>query len=162
MTARRTAANRSVLFWVQHLLGIGHLQRALRIADALIEQGIAVTVVSGGMPQPLPHHPDVALVQLPPLRARDTSFALLDEAGAPIDDRLRERRRDALLAIVAAVAARCGCSRRISVRASGVPLRTRPADRGGARRPRRPPVICSVRDIVVVRERSAAASRDRR
>ena len=98
MTGNRTA-NRSVLFWVQHLLGIGHLQRALRIADALIERGIAVTVVSGGMPQPLPRHPDVALVQLPPLRARDTSFALLDEAGAPIDDRLRERRRDALLSI---------------------------------------------------------------
>jgi predicted glycosyltransferase len=96
-------ALRSVLFWVQHLLGIGHLQRALRIADALIEKGIAVTVVSGGMPQPLPHHPDIGLVQLPPLRARDTSFALLDAAGAPIDHRLREKRRDALLSVTAAV-----------------------------------------------------------
>ena len=54
------------------------------------------------MPQSLPRHPDVALVQLPPLRARDASFALIDEAGAPIDDRLRQRRRDALLVVFAA------------------------------------------------------------
>ena len=69
----------SVLFWVQHLLGIGHLQRTLRIADALVGRGIAVTVVSGGMPQSLRRDPAVALVQLPPLRARDASFALIDE-----------------------------------------------------------------------------------
>ena len=96
------AAKRSVLFWVQHLLGIGHLQRALRIADALVERGIAVTIVSGGMPQSLPRDPAVTLVQLPPMRARDASFALIDERGAPVDDRLRERRRDAVLATFAA------------------------------------------------------------
>ena len=152
MTAQANRpANRSVLFWVQHLLGIGHLQRALRIADALIEQGIAVTVVSGGMPQPLPHHPDVALVQLPPLRARDTSFALIDEAGAPIDDRLRERRRAALLAILAAV-------RPDAVVLEGFPFARRafrfeldPLIAAVRAAPRRLPVICSVRDIVVVR-----------
>ena len=144
--------NRSVLFWVQHLLGIGHLQRALRIADALIEKGIAVTVVSGGMPQLLPSHPDVALVQLPPLRARDTSFALLDEAGAPIDDRLRERRRDALLSIAAAV-------RPDAVILEGFPFARRalrfeldPLITSVRRIPWRPPIICSVRDIVAVRD----------
>jgi len=141
-----------VLFWVQHLLGIGHLQRALRIADALIEKGIAVTVVSGGMPQPLPSHPDVALVQLPLLRARDTSFALLDEAGAPIDDRLRERRRDALLSIAAAV-------RPDAVILEGFPFARRafrfeldPLITSVRRMPWRPPIICSVRDIVAVRD----------
>ena len=40
----------SVLFHVQYLLGIGHLQRTLRIADALVRHGIAVTLVSGGPP----------------------------------------------------------------------------------------------------------------
>ena len=152
MTAQANRpANHSVLFWVQHLLGIGHLQRALRIADALIEQGIAVTVASGGMPQPLPHHSDVALVQLPPLRARDTSFALLDEAAAPIDDRLRERRRAALLAILEAV-------RPDAIVLEGFPFARRafrfeldPLLEAVRAAPRRLPVICSVRDIVVVR-----------
>jgi predicted glycosyltransferase len=152
VTARaKRPANRSVLFWVQHLLGIGHLQRAFRIADSLIEQGIAVIVVSGGMPQPLPRHSDVALAQLPPLRARDTSFALLDEAGAPIDDQLRKRRRDALLALLEAV-------RPDAVVLEGFPFARRAfrfeldpliATARGMRQ--RLPVLCSVRDIVVVR-----------
>jgi predicted glycosyltransferase len=150
----------SVLFWVQHLLGIGHLQRTLRIADALVEQGIAVTVVSGGMPQTLPRDPRVALVQLPPLRARDANFALIDEAGAPIDDRLRERRRDALLAVFAA-------SRPDAVVLEGFPFARRAfrfeldpliaAARAarwssGGRSGGRPAILCSVRDIVVVRD----------
>ena len=39
-----------VLFYVQHLLGIGHLARASRVANALVESGFAVTMVTGGMP----------------------------------------------------------------------------------------------------------------
>ena len=41
-----------VLFHVQYLLGIGHLQRSLRIAEALVARGIAVTLVQGGPPMP--------------------------------------------------------------------------------------------------------------
>jgi len=39
-----------VLFHVQHLLGVGHLQRSLRIAEALVAAGIDVTLVQGGAP----------------------------------------------------------------------------------------------------------------
>ena len=39
-----------VMFYVQHLLGIGHLVRASRIATALADAGHDVTVISGGMP----------------------------------------------------------------------------------------------------------------
>src|SRR5947208_6361316 len=69
----------SVLFYVQYLLGIGHLQRSLRIAEALVRRGVAVTLVSGGAPAALPRDPAVRFVQLPPIRARDASFTLLDE-----------------------------------------------------------------------------------
>ena len=132
------------------------MQRTLRIADALVEQGIAVTVVSGGMPQPLRRNPEVALVQLPPLRARDARFALIDESGAPLDDRLRERRRDALLAVFAA-------SRPDAVILEGFPFARRAfrfeldpliAAARAARRSlgRRPAILCSVRDIVVLHD----------
>ena len=40
----------SVLLYVQHLLGIGHVKRSLRVAKALAEEGIEVTLVSGGEP----------------------------------------------------------------------------------------------------------------
>ena len=41
-----------VLFYVQHLLGIGHVARASRVAGALAEDGFAVTVVTGGTAVP--------------------------------------------------------------------------------------------------------------
>ena len=71
-----------VLFHVQYLLGIGHLQRSLRIAEALVERGIAVTMVRGGplVPEVGEAH-GVEMVQLPPIRARDATFALVDERG---------------------------------------------------------------------------------
>ena len=39
-----------VLFWVQHLLGTGHLRRALTVSAAMAERGLAVTLASGGPP----------------------------------------------------------------------------------------------------------------
>jgi len=73
--------SRSVLFHVQYLLGIGHLQRSLRIAKALTRQGIEVTLVCGGPPvAELMADPAIRVVQLPPVRARDARFELI-EAG---------------------------------------------------------------------------------
>lgn len=93
----------AVLFHVQHLLGIGHLQRTRRIADALAARGIDVTLVTGGMPvAELAASRAQRIVQLPPIRARDASFALFDAAGRPVDERLWQARREALLAAFAA------------------------------------------------------------
>jgi predicted glycosyltransferase len=91
------------LFHVQHLLGIGHLQRSWRVAEALVDAGVAVTLVHGGPAVPeLGRIRAIDVVQLPPIRARDATFALIDEAGQPIDDVLRAARREALLAALSA------------------------------------------------------------
>ena len=94
----------SVFIYVQHLLGVGHLSRALALSQGLIAAGSPVTLVSGGFPAPnLSRDPKLRWVQLPPVRARDATFTLLeDEAGQPIDDAWREGRRRALLAAYAA------------------------------------------------------------
>ena len=93
-----------VLFHVQHLLGIGHLQRSRRIADALAAADIGVTLVEGGPPVPeVPRTSGIDIVQLPPIRARDATFALVDEAGEPVSDALRVERRERLLAVLATV-----------------------------------------------------------
>ncbi len=94
MTASR------VLVYVQHLLGTGHLKRAALLAGALTRAGQDVTLVSGGFPVPgLPIHA-ARFVQLPPVGAADMGFrSLVDEHGQPVDDGLRQRRRDALLAV---------------------------------------------------------------
>jgi predicted glycosyltransferase len=139
-----------VLFHVQHLLGVGHLQRSLRIAEALVAAGIDVTLVQGGAPvAEIERGRGIDVVQLPPIRARDATFALVDAAGNPIDDALRAARREQLIAAFAA-------SRPDAVVIEGFPFARRAfrfeldpliaaAREGGAR------VVCSVRDIPTVR-----------
>lgn len=91
MTAR-------IFFHVQHLLGIGHLKRAAIIARALRRAGFAVDFVSGGAPVGWLDLAGAAFLQLPQAIAADANFSgLLDEAGKPIDDAWRARRRRILM-----------------------------------------------------------------
>ena len=86
-----------VFFWVQHLLGIGHLRRTLSLARAAAAAGVETVVASGGLPVPGADPGGARLVQLPPVRAVDRYFKkLADERDRPIDDAWRDRRRDAL------------------------------------------------------------------
>jgi predicted glycosyltransferase len=95
-----------LLFYVQHLLGVGHVKRAAAIARAATEH-FDVHVALGGMPVALADFGSATLHQLPPARAEDLSFkVLLDAAGRPIDDGWRERRKAALLALAEMVAPR--------------------------------------------------------
>jgi predicted glycosyltransferase len=91
MTAR-------ILIHVQHLLGTGHLQRAALIARALVAEGAAVTLVTGGMPLPGFRLDGGRVVQLPPLKATDASFrSLVGPGDRPLDDALRAERRRLVL-----------------------------------------------------------------
>jgi predicted glycosyltransferase len=88
------------LLYVQHLLGIGHLARTSRIAQALLAEGFAVTMVSGGEPVAGFPGAGIDLVQLAPIRSRDQGFsALVDSTGKEVDDRYKADRRDRLLAV---------------------------------------------------------------
>ncbi len=88
-----------VLFYVQHLLGIGHQRRGATVARAIQAQGLEVTYVSGGTSIPNLNLAGGKLLQLPPVRAVDLYFKqLVDADDQPIDEAWRARRRDALLA----------------------------------------------------------------
>jgi predicted glycosyltransferase len=146
--------NGSVLFYVQHLLGIGHLRRALRIVDALARGGIGVTLVSGGEPLSADASSSAErVVQLAPIRARDAGFKeLVGADGQPIDDKLRDTRRAVLLAAFTA-------ARPDALLIEAFPFGRRAfrfeldalLDAAQSCRPR-PLVLCSLRDIVVVRQ----------
>lgn len=89
-----------VLFYVQHLLGIGHLARASRIADAMAEDGFAVTLVTGGAPVPGFPPGTIRHEALPPVVASDAGFSgLARPDGAAADDAFLASRRDRLLAL---------------------------------------------------------------
>ena len=97
--ARIPAARVKIFFWVQHLLGIGHLKRTATLARAFRRAGMEVTVVSGGHVVPGLDIADAKLIQLPPVRAADKYFKILiDDDDVEIDDGFLARRRDLLLA----------------------------------------------------------------
>ena len=132
-----------VFFYVQHLLGIGHLRRAATLAGALERAGFEVTLASGGKPVE-----GYRVLQLPPASS-DASFQqLLDEHGNPVDDAWRRRRREALLAAYAAAAPDVLLIElfpfgRRQMRFELLPL----LNQAIATRPR-PLVVCSVRDLI--------------
>ena len=87
-----------VFFYVQHLLGIGHIVRASRIAMALKEAGFDVTLVTGGSAvQGFPPE-GIRQVQLPAVLASNSGFSgLADQDGNPVDRIFEERRAGLLL-----------------------------------------------------------------
>jgi predicted glycosyltransferase len=139
-----------VLFYVQSLLGIGHLRRAAAIARALRGEGLNVYFVSGGEPVPNLDLGGATYVQLPPARASDAAFThILDDQGRKIDEAWRIRRRDLLLSAFAQIEPRIVLVElfpfgRRPFRFELIPL----LDSAIARRPR-PAVLCSVRDVLI-------------
>ncbi|WP_299667167.1 glycosyltransferase [uncultured Ruegeria sp.] len=75
-----------VMIVVTHLLGTGHLSRALILGRAFAEQNHDVLVISGGMPAPQLDTSGLTLLSLPPLRSDGADFTrLLDQNGAIAD-----------------------------------------------------------------------------
>jgi predicted glycosyltransferase len=88
----------SVFFYVQHLLGIGHLARASRIARAMIDAGMTVTLVTGGMPVAGFPGPGIPNIALPPVAVRDGAFkGLVTATGDPADEAYLANRTAILL-----------------------------------------------------------------
>lgn len=144
----------SVMIYVQHLLGIGHLMRARLIAEALADADFEVHLVSGGMAIGGRMPRGVHTVQLPPIRVADASFMpLRDAQGIPIDEAYREHRRDLLLAafestVPSAVLFETFPFGRRALRFELVPL----LERIESTRPR-PLVAASVREILQIQQK---------
>ncbi|MFP3543497.1 glycosyltransferase [Rhizobium sp. SIMBA_035] len=85
-------------FYVQHLLGIGHIARASRIANAMATDGFDVTVVTGGLPVPGFPAEGLRTIALPPVVASNAGFSgLADANGNPATEAFLSSRRDMLL-----------------------------------------------------------------
>ena len=86
-----------VLIAVTHLLGTGHLARALTLARAFTAAGHQVQVASGGFPAPQLNTDGIELIQLPPLRSDGVDFTrLLAGDGTLAGENYLSRRKDAL------------------------------------------------------------------
>ena len=139
-----------VLFYVQHLLGIGHLKRAATLSRAMEAAGFAVTIVSGGKTVPGVNTGSAQFIQLPAMRSKDEHFSeMLDDNDQPVDDGLRLARRDMLLKAVTELKPNLVLTElfpfgRRHLRGEIIPMIEAALNLSSP-----PKIICSVRDILV-------------
>lgn len=83
----------SILFYVQNLLGVGHLRRTTLVAEAVSGLGLETVIISGGVAVPgfVPNR--VEIVQLPPLKAGPGGFReLYTGEDEPADEAYKAER----------------------------------------------------------------------
>jgi predicted glycosyltransferase len=91
------------LIYVQHLLGIGHLARVNRIAQALQVAGVQITLVQGGSHAGLLPVEGVDIVRLTPVKVTASDMTMLLHAdGQVFTETDKAARRDHLLACLRA------------------------------------------------------------
>jgi predicted glycosyltransferase len=151
-----------VLIHVQHLLGIGHLQRAAAIAGALREHGAEVTLATGGVPvsqlETAVEQRGVKLVHLAAARSADSSFAeLLDENGKAVDEAWKARRRDTLLRLFAETEPDALITEMYPFGRRPFRFELEPLLEAARARHRPPLIACSVRDILVTKQKPGRA-----
>lgn len=143
MSARR------VFLYVQHLLGVGHLKRAMTLAAALAEHGLEVTLASGGFAPPDAPAPGVRWVQLPAAGTADTGFStLVDADGRPVDAAWKEKRAAALLAAWRAADPHVLIVELYPFGRRMMRFELLPLLEAARAAPRPPVIVCSVRDLL--------------
>jgi len=89
---------RRILFYVQHLLGIGHVFRASRIAGSLAARGLDVHIAHGGARIPHLSWSSAKVHYLPPIHgAKNNLSELVTPDDDPVDNTYKASRRDRLL-----------------------------------------------------------------
>jgi len=89
---------RRVFFYVQHLLGVGHLFRAVRVAHGLRNAGFDVDLVIGGVPVANLDLNGLNVIQLLSLKAGPEGFSdLVTTTGEPASPEIKARRTSELV-----------------------------------------------------------------
>ena len=142
MTAR-------VFFYVQHLLGIGHLRRAAALARALAAGGFDVLLVSGGAPVDGLALGGARLHQLPPVRAADARLKELAQLdGTPVDEAFRARRTRQLLDLFEAEQPDILLTEQFPFGRTQLRFELLPLLEAAQDRPSAPWIVSSIRDVL--------------
>jgi len=139
-----------VLFYVQHLLGVGHVRRASLISAAMAEAGMEVHVALGGAEVPDITFPDAEVHRLPEARAADASFSsIVDAVGSPITEQWRARRREIILNLFHSVAPDILLVEQFPFGRRQFRFELIPLLDAARRAGNSPRIACSVRDLLV-------------
>jgi len=148
-----------VLIVVTHLLGTGHLRRALTLGHSFANAGHTVTLASGGTPVAGLQTDGIAFVQLPPLKSDGTNFTtLLTANGEGAGAAYLAHRQSALLDCLKAepdvvITELYPFGRRV-LSAEFTALLERAKTQSGP-----PKILCSIRDILAPPSKPAKAQR---
>src|SRR5437016_14478583 len=93
---RATMREPAVLFYCQHVLGMGHLVRSLALARALADRFRVVFLNGGPVPRGLPRPAGIEFVDLPPLGFDATERLVSRDSRRPLERAQRERRETIL------------------------------------------------------------------
>lgn len=139
-----------VLIYVQHLLGTGHVVRAVALARELQRRDHIVTLASGNRVPATLNVSDLTVRQLPPVSAQDATFSdLVDANGETITDAWREDRARALLDIFEAENPDILITETFPLGRRQFAFELFPVLEAAKARKRAPLIACSVRDILV-------------
>lgn len=140
---------KTVLFYVQHLLGIGHVFRATRVARALVKAGARVHLAWGGS---VPRSVDLQGLEvtfLEPVRSDGARFErLVTLDGSDVTEAQRQRRRDTLLALLERLRPDAVITEAYPFGRRQLRFELEPLMRAARTAPWRPLTVSSIRDIL--------------
>ncbi|NOD97294.1 glycosyltransferase [Ruegeria sp. HKCCD6228] len=149
-----------VMIIVTHLLGTGHLSRALTLGRAFRDDGHDVMVVTGGMPAPQLDSTGMTLFGLPPLRSDGTNFTrLLTESGDEADAAYHATREAALVQAVNSFQPQILITELYPFGRRSLSAEFDAALNAASALPERPVILGSVRDILAPPSKPAKAER---
>ncbi|WP_170517613.1 glycosyltransferase family protein [Ruegeria atlantica] len=149
-----------VMIVVTHLLGTGHLSRALTLGRAFVRAGHETFVVSGGMPAPQLDSAGMTLLGLPPLRSDGTDFTrLLTQSDEVADAAYLTSRETALVAALQSFAPDVLITELFPFGRRSLAAEFNAALVATWNLPRRPVVLSSIRDILAPPSKASKAER---
>ncbi len=138
-----------VLFHVQHLLGIGHVFRATRVARGLARAGAKVHLAWGGTRLPAIDLSGFETTFLPPVRSQSEHFSALVHAdGSPFTEADQNARRDELLALFQALRPDVVITEAFPFGRRQMRFELVPLMQAARAAPWRPLTVASIRDIM--------------
>lgn len=151
-----------VLIAVTHLLGTGHLSRALTLARAFTREVHEAVVLSGGMPVPHLDKDGVALVQLPPLASDGVDFTkLLTDLGVEADAAYLAKRQSMMVKAVEDMAPDVVITELFPFGRRSLSAEFEALLQAAHALPQRALVLASVRDILAPPSKASKAARAR-
>ncbi len=149
-----------IMIVVTHLLGTGHLSRALTLGRAFLRAGHETFVVSGGMPAPQLDSSGMTLLGLPPLRSDGTDFTrLLTQSGDVADTTYLAARESALVEAVRSFAPDILITELFPFGRRSLASEFTAALEAARALPRGPVVLGSIRDILAPPSKPSKAER---